>query len=276
MRIKNIDLFLIITIALINAAWVLRHMHILVIGVALAFPLVFSFPGYTLLEVLYYRQPLEAVRRLALCFGLSIVMDVLSGFLLNMLPMGLYAVSWAIYLGSVITLLALVALFLRGKTSTNGIWLWHIRPNVILKHRLASLLLIAAAAMILLAFLYSRHSALTSKRPGFTEFWMIQSDKDKTGCSVMLGVQSFEFITIHYHIFVTVNGTQANPWLPAVLAPQKIWVITLPIKSSDTNADLVVAQLYRADQPKDAYRNVHLFLYRHSVKGGEQCSVVGT
>jgi uncharacterized membrane protein len=275
MRIKNIDLLLIITIELINMVWTLRSGHMLIIGVFLAFPLVFLFPGYTLIEVLYYKQPPEVVRRLALSLGLSIAMDILSGFLLNMLPAGLNAKSWAIYLGTVTIFLSLVAVLLRGKSSTNGVWPWLIRLDV-RKHCIACLLLILTIGMIALAFLYSRHSALTSKRPGFTEFWMIPSDKDKTGCSVLLGIQSFEFITIHYHILVTVNGAQTNRWLPAVLAPQKVWVTTLPIHSYVNNSALIVAQLYRSDQPKSAYRNVHLLLYRHSAKGGAQCSVLNT
>jgi hypothetical protein len=273
MRIKNIDLLLVMAIALINIAWTLRHSHVLAIGVFLAFPLVFLLSGYALLEVLYYGRSPEAVRRLALSFGLSIVMDILGGFLLNMLPMGLNAVSWAIYLGTVTTLLSLIAAFRRGKSSTNGVWPWHIRLNVH-KHIIASLFLIIASGMIFLSFLYSRHSALTSKRPGFTDFWMIQSNKDKSGCSVLVGAQSFEFTRMSYHTLVTVNGVQANPWLPVVLTPQKAWIITLPVNSYVNGAAVVEARLYRVDRPALVYRDVHLTLYSRSGRGGLQCSIL--
>jgi uncharacterized membrane protein len=83
------------------------------IGILLALLLVFVLPGYTLTEVMFHKGALESSHRLLLSLALSLAIDILSGFILNLLPGGLQAVSWAALLGAVTVVFALLAAFLR-------------------------------------------------------------------------------------------------------------------------------------------------------------------
>ena len=84
MRLKHFDLVVAIIIALGNLLWAtLSHHHPQIIGILLALPQVFLLPGYTLIEFLFHRRPLENVRRLVLSISLSIAIAILSGFILQ-------------------------------------------------------------------------------------------------------------------------------------------------------------------------------------------------
>ncbi len=58
---------------------------------------------------------MDGIDQLVLSLGLSLAVDVLVGFTLNVFPSGLQAQSWALSLGLFTTLFALLAVFLRRK-----------------------------------------------------------------------------------------------------------------------------------------------------------------
>ena len=66
--LKQLDLLLAMFIALLNILWMLHQGHVEAIGLVLAFPQIFLLPGYTFIEVLFHRRPLEGIRRLVLSF----------------------------------------------------------------------------------------------------------------------------------------------------------------------------------------------------------------
>src|SRR6266568_2086155 len=134
MRIKTPGLIGAIFFAAINVGWVqLPPGRPLVIGIIFGLPLVFVLPGYTLTQALFRRrspqltsnlilrpslkigQPISAVDHIILILGLSLAIDVLVGFLLNVFPVGLQAQSWTMSLGLVTTVFALLAIYLRRK-----------------------------------------------------------------------------------------------------------------------------------------------------------------
>jgi uncharacterized membrane protein len=268
--LKNLDLIVVILIALLNLLLALRPGYVRIIGLVFALPLIFLCPGYTFVEVLFHRRPVDGVRRLLLSFGLSIALDILSGLIINLFPLGLTRLSWAFYLSSFVTVLSLVAFCLRGKKSLNGLWLSQVRLNV-RKHLAGELFLCAALGIVIFAFLFSSNSALHQHRKGFTQFWMVQSEKHGQSCSVLIGVDSFEFKQMKYHLIMTIN--KAPPMLLplVVLSPQKSWKIIVPIAVSAKSSVVIGAQLYRADQPTHIYRDVHLAMLRLAGSGA-QCT----
>src|SRR5205823_1987768 len=121
MRIKNFDLIAAILIAAINITWTQVPNRPLVVGIILALPLTFILPGYTLTQILLRKrspdqslssssdpilqpslkigQPVGGSDQLILNLGLSLTIDILVGFVLNIFPIGLQALSWALSLG---------------------------------------------------------------------------------------------------------------------------------------------------------------------------------
>ena len=59
MRLKNIDLIVILTIVVSNIVCVFFPIHATAIRVALAVPLVFLLPGYVVHEVFSHKRPLN-------------------------------------------------------------------------------------------------------------------------------------------------------------------------------------------------------------------------
>src|SRR5271165_5198204 len=121
MRLKNLDLIITIAVALINVGWVLLPNRPSLLGTIFVLPSLFVLPGYALTEALFRRSSTDAdalthkVRlrlerpfgmsdRLIISLGLSFAIDIICGFVLNMLPMGLQALSWAVALGLLTTI----------------------------------------------------------------------------------------------------------------------------------------------------------------------------
>ncbi len=270
--LKNLDLLCVISIALSNLGLALLSVHIRLLDLALALPLIFLLPGYTFIEVLFHRRPIDGVRRLLLSLGLSLALDILSGLIINSFPIGLTKLSWACYLSTFVIVLSLVALCLRGNTSLNGLWLSQVRLNV-RKHLVGELFLCATLGIVAFAFLFSYNSALHQHRKGFTQFWMVQSAVPGQECSVLIGVDSFEFKRMKYHLIMTLNKEHATLLPLVVLSPQKSWKILVPINVPVNGSVFVEARLYRADEPAHTYRDVNLTMQR-LVKGGStaQCT----
>src|SRR5436190_946560 len=119
MRLKNLDLIVTITLAAMNVIWALLPSRIPIVGIILALPLVFVLPGYTLTETLFHKRSLDVSHRLVLSLGLSLAIDILGGFILNLLPGGLQALSWAALLGLFTAVFSLVVAYLRRGAGMN-------------------------------------------------------------------------------------------------------------------------------------------------------------
>src|SRR5947209_8371155 len=119
MRLKNIDLIVVILVVVVNVVYIQLPYRPLPIGILLALPLIFAVPGYALTQALFVRslfetpdslileprlklgQPVGVVDHITLGLGLSMAIDVLLGFILNVLPVGLQAQSWTLSLAVV-------------------------------------------------------------------------------------------------------------------------------------------------------------------------------
>jgi uncharacterized membrane protein len=257
MRLKNRDLIIAVIIAVLNVGWALLPSHTLVIGIILALPLVFWLPGYTLSKAIFHRQSLDAPHLLLSSLGLSLAIDILSGLILNMLPIGLQAVSWAVLLGLLTVVFSLLVWYLRrGAALLN-----RIRPLRFHFTISGYILFGVAIAVTVLSVLYAAIGAAQQPQPGFTQLWMLPAVQTGKSCAVRLGMRSFESTPVTYRITMAVNGTQVTPWPSIVLAPQEEWDRLVPITPRAANDIAVEAQLYQLNKPEAVYREVHLTLY---------------
>jgi uncharacterized membrane protein len=289
MRFKNLDLIAAILVVAINVGWTQLPHRPLVIGIILALPLILILPGYTLTQTLFRKrlpapdpssklilrpslkigQPINTADHIILSFGLSMAIDVVVGFALNVLPIGLQALSWTLSLGIITTVFALLAVFLRRKDI--------VRVAMMPRPRITIYECILFGLAILLATLVVWSSIirpLEEPQPSFTQFWMLPAKNNS--CAVLIGVHSFESTSVTYRVVMTINGAQVTTWPSVVLAPQAEWDQSVSIKKGATDNMYIEARIYRGDKPDTVYRNVHLTF--HSLKRSnngqtQQCSI---
>lgn len=276
MRIKNSDLIAAILIAMINIVWTQIPDRPLVVSVIFALPVIFILPGYSLTQGLMSKrfsvqaidtqssmpqsdrkkgQLVDGSDQLVLSLGLSLAVDVLVGYTLNMFPPGLQAQSWVLSLGLFTILCALLAVFLRRK---NSVQISGMRgPRITISQGvLVGLAILITTTAIWFALI----------RPGeppssFTQLWMIPANQANKSCAVSIGVQNFEVTPLTYRVVVLVNGAQTNTWSSIVLTPRKEWVQSVLLIPKLAHSMFIEAQLYRVDKPDTVYRTVHLTFY---------------
>jgi uncharacterized membrane protein len=277
-HIRNLDLIGAICFAVSGMVWALLPVRPLLAGVMLAVPLVFFLPGYTLTQVLFpwrsanplsgssqspdlqpglkISQPFSTVDYMVFSLGLSLVIDVITGLLLNLLPGGLQWQSWTLSLALVTEVFALLAVFLRRRQpgKKQGVAGWHIPFK--------EYALLGSALVVVILALWLSIIRPPQPQPSFTQFWMLPSTQANKSCAVLIGVHNFEATPETYRIQVTRNGTQVASWPSIMLAPRQEWNRLVPISPGAARGDVVVnAQLYRLDQPGSIYREVHVTLH---------------
>ena len=282
MHRRDLDLIGAICFVVPAMVWALLPVRPLLVGVMLAVPLVFFLPGYTLTQVLFSRrsanplsdssqspdlrpglkisQPFSTVDYMVFSLGLSLVIDVITGLLLNILPGGLQWQSWTLSLALVTEVFALLAVFLRRRQSgkKQGVAGWHIPFK--------EYALLGTALVVVILALWLSIIRPPQPQPSFTQFWMLPSTQANKSCAILIGVHNFEATPVTYRIQVTRNGTQVASWPSIMLAPQQEWDRLVPISPGAASGDVVVnARLYRLNQPGTIYRQVHVTL--HSCQG---------
>lgn len=258
MRLKKFDMIVVVAIAGINVLWAVSGNPLPVIGVVLALPLVFLLPGYALTEMLFYRRSLDRAHRFIFVLGLSLTVDILGGFILNLLPMGLRAISWAVFLGLLTLIFSLIALCLRRRFAANEM------PRVKIGFSLQEYIFVGLSVVItILALYYSVMSAAERSSPGFTQAWMLPLKQRQNISTVRMGIRSFEKTSVTYRITLAANGAQVNEWRSVVLAPQQEWDEVVPISLKSRKGSMYVeVKLYKLDNPEAIYRELHVTLHR--------------
>jgi len=288
MRVKNLDLFIILFIVILNVGWTQVPGNLPFVGIILALPLILFFPGYTLTQALFRRRepeqvssvlpgqsalkpghPIGGTDQLVLSLGLSMAIDVLVGFVLNILPTGLNSFSWIFSLSLLVIIFAVLAVVFRRKD--------RVKTTTTLRMRftLQDALLLGLALLIAGSAIWLAIIRLIQPQPSFTQLWMLQANQNSKTCAVSIGIQSFETSAETYRMVVTVNNAPAKTWAAIALVPQQKWVQSLPVTSASANSLYVEAQLYRVSQPTIVYRDVHLTLYISSANANgvvqQQC-----
>jgi uncharacterized membrane protein YjfL (UPF0719 family) len=276
MRLRSLDLFLALALAVANVAWAVFTMSdnmasLSAISIALALPLVFLIPGYLITETLFPHRALETVQRLTFSIALSISVAIFGGFLLDQLPTGLRILPWVIWLGALTAVFALLA-YVRRKSQPAPPQMQD-QPRRGRVQFSAFLLFGMAALVIVLSVLYSVVGAEQRTHPGYTNIWMVPAVESGNTCAVSIGIQSFELAQTTYRVVMETNRTQTATWSPVSLVPQQQWAQLEPVPVGGDTSLFVQVQLYRLDQPQTIYLSTHLTLHVASNGNVKQCSM---
>ena len=225
----------------------------------LSLPLVFVLPGYALTAAFFPRRTFGIYELILFSLGLSMVIVIAGGLMLNVTPFGLHAGSWAVWLASMTLSGCAVAHIRRGRSETLS------RRPVTGKSGLTLrqwILLSLSALLVCGAVVASVIGALQQEHPGFTQLWMLPTGGSDSRHAVQLGVSNKAFAALEYSLDVTVNGKVVQKWPSIYLRPDEQWQTTLllPQAAPAPGTSRVEAMLYRVDAPTKVYRKVVLWL----------------
>lgn len=258
MRLKNSDLLVTIGIAALNVVWALLPTHIPVVGIVLALPMIFFIPGYTLTEILGHKRVLDTLHRILLSLGLSIALDIISGFLLNVLPLGLRTLSWVLLLGCLTLLLTLIVLYLRRGVTRTAPIMQAPRIYFILR---GSAVFSLAIILVVVTLIYATNGVTKQPHSGFTQLWMLPPTQASQNCVVHLGVRSFEVAPVSYHAVLSVNAVREVVWPSITLAPNQTWEQPILVPAVAPHPVAIDVKLYKGNSSTSVYRQVHVTLH---------------
>ena len=251
------DLILILIIAIVNMVWSYLPTHFVVVSVVLALPLVFLAPGYLLIELLSQKREQDGTKQFLLSIGLSLSIDILGGFLLNIIPVGLTTLTWSLFLGILSTAGALLCMVKRLQRQ-----IYVDQKHRDLPTRYQFLLLVLAIYVVIFAFMYANNTIADQQHRPFTQFWLHLDTHTSHICTIQLGIASSEAVTTTYQVEMKENNQYATQWSLITLAPQQKWQREIPIAiNSGQNIRLQIeADLSRQQEPGSVYRTAQVLL----------------
>lgn len=271
-----IDLFIIIIWSIVALVIVLLPiLEHSIIRTIFTIPMILFIPGYLLTASAFPRKDgLNSVERIAISFGLSVVIAPILGLMLNF-TVGITLTSIIFLLYTYIVILSLIAIFFRYKLPKENRFSIRFheiyryieenrsknRVDLILKGILVSTVLLAIGLTYFL---------ITMPKTGevFTEFYILDNyDKDgyQTELKInspkifKIGVANHEFNTVNYTVQVVLDkNVLSSDGL--ILQHGDSWeknVTILPYKMGNMKLDLL---LFKENKLTKPYRRLHLWL----------------
>ena len=245
---KSFDLVVVVIVTAITMGLALAGVSNGVLLILLGLPLVLVLPGYALTAALFSSDALSLVERIVFSLGLSLVVAVLGGFVLNWTVGGLQTASWAVLLGSV-TLVASGAALMRRLRETEKESATS-RSDLRIDWGQAALFGLAILVVVG-AVLVARGGAL-QQAVGSTQLWMLPADGADQNV-VLLGVRNMEPQAMKYRLQVTVGNDVVREWATIELDPEQKWETTVVLPAG-TKQGAVQAKLFLPDQLGTPYR----------------------
>lgn len=215
MRPERFDLQAIIGIALVNTALLLVPAADGVPRTVVAVPLVLVCPGYALQAALDPDRRLKHAERLLFSLGLSLVLGIVGGLLLNLTEAGLGRETWSLLLGAVAVVCSAIALARRRHADVFALPLPRLR-------RRDALGLAGALVMTFVALGVSSAGA-QQPRTGFSELWLLAQDASSP---LRVGLRSMELGPTEFHVQV-LAGDAVVLESSVTLNPGDTWQTTL-------------------------------------------------
>jgi len=260
MNRKAFDLVICSALAAMAMTLALLAPEIGVVRALVGLPLVLFAPGYAIVAAAFPAGRLGTIERLLFSLGASLAVAALVGLLLHWTALGLRPAAWAVALGNITLVAALIALARR----------WR-QPAADTRQRGAGVtlaqggLLGLAVLLVAGALLIARDGAIQQRATGFTQLWVLPNSATQID-SVRLGVNNREPGAIGYRLLVTASGTIIGSWPRITLGPDEQWEATVALPTAQPPAATIEAVLYRLDAPETAYRRV-LFRRGGAAKG---------
>lgn len=228
-----------------------------IIRVVAALPLTLYLPGFALVAAVFDGEDLAPLKRLTIEVAASLIVLILSAFVLNIFPFGLTTASWAVLLPVVVILGCTVAARRRGKAARQARPLFAPtgRPST------RTAVLVGAAIVIGAASIALAQKPLPAKHAdGYTALWMLPTNAAEE--AVVVGVQSNEQDPASYRLRITTGGESQSQTYPVKLDPGEEKTFEVEVPSRSTGKTHVVASLYRAGKPDRLFRRVTRWLPR--------------
>jgi len=273
MTIKFNNELLLITISVILLIVIITWFQSSVLRIIVGLPFLLFLPGYTLIAALFpKRSALGIIERVALSFGLSILVVPFIGFILNY-------TMWGITLNSIIIILTIFVL-------ASSIIAWIRRRRLFDEERFVisftlslrpwmgwgnvdKLLSVILAAVLLGTIGIIGHVASTpGEKEKFTEFYLLGPDGKAEGypeeltvgeiAKVMVGIVNLEYEEVSYELEITIGGNKYGDMIQVALGSEEKWereVFFTPVVAGEKQK--VEFVLYNDGE---SYRRLHLWI----------------
>jgi hypothetical protein len=242
MRLERFDVHVIVGVALVNAALMLLPMADGVLRTAVAIPAVLLCPGYSLQAALDPDRRLKHAERVLFSLGLSLVIGIAGGLLLNLTEAGLRRETWSVLLGALTVAFSAVAMMRRRHADGFALPLALPRRRDVL----------GFLGAVLLTFVALGISTVGAQQPrsGFSQLWLLPQDASSP---LRVGVRSRELAPTAFHVRV-VSGDAVMLDSSVELNSGDTWQTTLDPPPAGQSLEAFV---YR-DASDVPYRRVRL------------------
>ena len=229
-----------------------------IVRLVAALPLTLFLPGYAVIAAAFAKRELALPKRLMLSVATSLMVLVLSTFLLNIPSFGIRTASWAVWLPLVVVGLCRLAALRRGppRRGKRG-------ADPLPRPPLRSVALVSAAILIGAAAVALAQKPLPAENAvGYTALWMLPTDRNED--SATIGVISNEHDPASYTLEVSLgeDGESQSQTYEVELEPGEEKTYELAVPPAPEGRTKVVASLYREDEPDRLYRRVTSWLPR--------------
>jgi uncharacterized membrane protein len=228
-----------------------------IIRVLAALPLTLYLPGFAIVAAVFDGEKLPPLKRLTIEVAISLIVLVLSAFVLNVFPFGLTTASWAVLLPLVVSAGCLAAARRRGKAARQA------RSPVasIGRPSARTALLVGAAVLIGAASIALAQAPLPAKHAdGYTALWMLPTNAEEE--AVVVGVQSNEKDPASYRLEISTGGGSQPKSYRVRLDPGEEKTFEAEVPPRSIGRTHVVASLYREGAPGRLFRRVTRWLPR--------------
>jgi uncharacterized membrane protein len=255
MTFRKLADLLVIAIITMIAASILEAGVAGCIRVLIVLPVVFIFPGYTLIAAIFSDANFPIETHIVFAIALSIAVTILTGLVLHFTAWGLEPRSWLLALTEIILVAGTIAVFrrLRSPTFTGR----DFQPDVnILQASAFGLAIVLAFVAVGIA----RNGVLNQPQAGFTQLWILPPASNSPD-AVRLGIQNEEATPVTYHLILLDGITVLGEWNSIQLAPGEQWQDQVTIDSTTRQSgNKLDARLYRSESPNIVYRSTSFAL----------------
>jgi hypothetical protein len=245
------------SVAAVLCALVAALVPVEIVRVVVALPLALFLPGFALVAAAFDGEELAPLKRLTVEVAASLIVLVLSAFVLNIFPFGLTTASWAVLLPLVVVAGCLWAARRRGKASRQA-----AAPFASIgRPATRSIVLVGAAVLIGAASIALAQKPLPAKHAdGYTALWMLPTNAAER--AVVVGVQSNEQDPASYRLRIATGGGSQSKTYRVKLDPGEEKTFAVKAPSRSTGRTHVVASLYREGETDRLFRRVTRWLPR--------------
>jgi len=257
----NILVVLLIVIIAISPSNVLR--------IILGLPFVLFLPGYALVSALYPREgDPGGMERVALSFGLSIVVTIAVGFILSYTPWGLSLYPILLTLTFFIVANSAIACYRRRRLAAEerfalslqmALPRWAGLSNL---DKALSIVLVVSVLAAIGVLAYVVAAPKVGER--FTEFYVLGDYPEELAlgeeATVTLGIINHEGQETSYYIEVMIDGVRNGQVGPLILADEEKWEQEVSFVPDEAGDDQKVEFLLYKDGESEPHDTLQLFI----------------